>query len=214
MSLAYRFTPKYNSSDPFQQFYRLSGLDPTDFTSPMSVDVDLGNLKWRVMRQDHEDTINRYLAGQYSSDSNKTVPEFQLNPEEMVASGTFSNVTAAHKHMDMPELGLRIANMHDFIDACNQEPFLRIYRASNLTHSSAGNETWSDKADESIAMRTASFGHGRQRLDMCLREEQEVEIDGKTVTTVADDLAVPFAIIVAHRLNIWETGSRKITCGD
>jgi hypothetical protein len=211
--LAPHLQPAYHSAAPFQHYYRLSG---SAYSTPhMAIDVDLENRLWRAFHLNNVDEANKFLARQHEKGSRK-VPPFKAISESRTANGTFSEVSSTHRHMDIPELDFRIANMHDFIDACEQEPFLRIYstkRKSADEKRTIGEKMWSNENDEDIVMRTASFGHGRQRLDMCVREVPGgSKSDGTPVSYVTDDLYVPMAIITAHRLRLWEQRSRSFSC--
>ena len=205
--LAFHMVPRYHSVAPFQQYYRLSGLRSKNFQH-MAIDIDLGRAAWRVLSLNNQDPVNAFLAGRYESEDeyNRNVPEFEPVSQNDIRNGTFSEVSPILKHMDVPELDLRIANMYDFINSYEQEPFLRVFRMWNSIseNTSIADTLWSSEDDEHIVMRTASFGHGRQRLDMCIKEED----DG----TMEDDLYVPMAIIAAHRLRLWEAGSRSFSC--
>jgi hypothetical protein len=145
------------------------------------------------------------------------VPPFKVFSESVENNGTFSKVSSTNNHMDIPELDFRIANMHQFIDSCDQEPFLRVYSTELKPEDEKkkiGNKMWSNKYDEDIIMRTASFGHGRQRLDMCVKEELgSLKSDGTpSAGYVEDELFVPFAIITAHRLRLYEQRARSFSC--
>ena len=211
--LAPHLQPAYHSDAPFQHYYRLSG---SAYSTPhMAIDVDLENRLWRAFHLNNVDEANKFLAGQHEKGSRK-VPQFKAVSENRTANGTFSKVSSTHKHMDIPELDFRMANMHDFIDACEQEPFLRVYstkRKSADEKRIIGEKMWLNEKDNDIVLRTASFGHGRQRLDMCVREVLGgSRSDGTPVNYVPDDLYVPMAIIMAHRLRLWEQRSRSFSC--
>lgn len=210
--LASHLQPAYNTAAPFQHYYRLSGSANIPH---LAVDVDLENRVWRVLRLNNSDEVNKFLAGQ-NEEGSRRVPLFQPVNEICVINGTFNKVSSSHKHMDIPELDLRIANMHGLIDTCEQEPFLRVYRTNNKTEDvkkSIGDNFWSSKYDKDIVMRTASFGHGRQTLDMCVKEEHVAQSSNGLVKNVmGDDLYVPMALITAHRLRMWEQHSRVFRC--
>jgi hypothetical protein len=204
-----------NAAAPFQQYYRLSGS--TENTTHMAVDVDLENKTWRAIKRNQSDEVNRFLAGQYDKGSRKVPPFSGAVLEVLVRNGTFSDVTRADKHMDISGLDLRIANMADFIDSCDHEPFLRVYRTADKSEKEKekiGDKLWSKKYDEDIVMRTASFGHGRQRLDMCVKEDSRVNDAARTPgrNDMVDELYVPMAIITAYRLRLWEQSTRTFLC--
>lgn len=210
--LASRLQPVSYSTAPFQFYYRLSVTTNTH----KAVDVDLHNRLWRVSLLSNPDDANQFMASQFDKEYQK-VPPFYLIEESPVQNGTFSDVSSTAKHMDIPELDLRMANMYDFLDSCDQEPFLRVYRTANKTEQAKekiSSELWSSKDDKDIVMRTASFGHGRQRLDLCVKEEKISQPSGQeaAVKTMDDELLVPMAILTAHRLRLWEKDVRDFDC--
>ena len=110
-----------------------------------------------------------------------------------------------------------IGNVLDFVQRCEYEPFIRVYNVHGLNaieRDVVGNLPWSSLSGDRVIMRGASFGHGRQRLDMCLREgpinpQTEGDTDKKAV---ADELMVPLAIISALRHRVWESNGRQFEC--
>ena len=62
--------------------------------------------------------------------------------------------------------------------------------------------------DHEIVMRTASFGHGRQRLDMCIKEDTDFKKDIEVSKGVSEEFWVPFAIMVAYRERMYEMEGR------
>lgn len=129
--------------------------------------------------------------------------------------------------MLVPELNIGIANMYQFVNDYYQEPFIKVYEnlspywrmdapgenptpllAETERFRTTLNEPWDSKKiispDHEVIMRTASFGHGRQRLDMCVKED-EVEMDGKWVSEgVHEEVWVPFAIMAAYKQRNYE----------
>lgn len=125
-------------------------------------------------------------------------------------------------HVEIPKLGFWMANMMDVISSPQYEPFLRVFNSSGRTESEMFNllmaKKWSPKNNDGMVMRTASFGHGRQRLDVCLRqghvnsqsvfpdwpgEEPVLEVMEKQTSL---DLLVPFAILATYRAKQAEAG--------
>lgn len=92
------------------------------------------------------------------------------------------------------------------------EPFVRVFRipptATEEDMRKVMDAKWTDKNDDSVLMRTASFGHGRQRLDMCLREGiLGVGPFGADLIeeTISANLLVPLAIMSSFRKRAYET---------
>jgi hypothetical protein len=211
------------------EFYQRLSISRTIPTSPddefqhLAIDVDIPNNLYRILKLNTSDTENEYLAYNYK-DSATELPTFHPVSEALISVGSFTAVSATQKHMFIPELNIGIANMHQFIHDYDQEPFVKIYQ--NLSPywrtSIAGgpptllpaeqdsfrktlNEPWDSKnpvpLDHQLIMRTASFGHGRQRLDMCVQEDGGEE--GVSVG-VYEDLWVPFAIMATFKQRMYE----------
>ncbi len=60
--------------------------------------------------------------------------------------------------------------------------------------------------EHEVVMRTASFGHGRRRLDVCVREDEEVREGELRSVGVYEDLWVPFAVLASYRQRMYEVG--------
>lgn len=113
--------------------------------------------------------------------------------------------------MVIPELELYITNMYDFVSEFEQEPFLRVFNGHDKKNKALLDmisTQWKGERQDGVVMRTASFGHGRQRLDMCIQEGEVDGLDGRMVSGINEDLLVPFAIIQAYRLRYGQTGLR------
>ena len=212
------FDPKPLSNESYQYFHRFSGGSGKGHY--VAVDVDLYNNVWRLSHLNDTDKPTKWSAKGYtdfnpSDDFPTPHPRFQPLEMTVIKNGTFENPTD-DIHMTIPELDLWVANMWDFTGSCNHEPFLRVFNMHNKTlpeKQSIANSKWTNKNDDSVVMRTTSFGHGRQRLDMCVRQGN---IDGlgsaMTQQHVPEDLLVPFAIIAVTRLRVWETAMRGFGC--
>jgi hypothetical protein len=70
---------------------------------------------------------------------------------------------------------------------------------------------WHDKNQEDVVMRTASFGHSHQRLDMCMKET-DMSSGHLASSVMQEELLVPFTIISALRLRAWETDLHTFNC--
>lgn len=171
------------------------------------------SLVLRNGRQDHnsEDLATRRQAtgkdklddkhsGIWTSNTQTEIPT-------LIQNGTFSLVNKDNKHLFIPELGIAMAKYCGFRDSYEQQPFLRIFDINSLNQSSVDtmlNSEWSPTQDEDrIIMRTASFGHGRQRLDMCIREESAFASQKPRVGSVHglnEIMFVTLAIVQAFRV--------------
>jgi hypothetical protein len=220
-----------NNLHPFEFYQRLSisrlnPKSPNFELEHLVVDVDIPSSLYRVLKLSKPDTENEYLAYNYKN-SITDLPSFHPVSERIISNGTFTTVNATQRHMFIPKLNIGIANMHQFINSYDQEPFVKIYQNTSpywRTAIAAGpptvlpadqdaflktlNEPWDSKKklpiNHQVIMRTASFGHGRQALDMCVREDGYV-MDGKWVSEgVDEDLWIPFAIMVSWKQRMYE----------
>jgi hypothetical protein len=123
--------------------------------------------------------------------------------------------------------------MYSFIHGGEEEkPFIKVFQnlspywrtekpgssptllpAEMKTFSQTLNEPWDSQKrlnkDHQIIMRTASFGHGKQRLDMCVKEGMDLR-EGKEVSIgVFEEFWVPFAIMAAYRERMYEKSGER-----
>ncbi|PVH76838.1 hypothetical protein DL98DRAFT_591848 [Cadophora sp. DSE1049] len=214
--LSARVAPTANiSDDRFQYFHRLSY---EGYENNYAVDVDIPNHEWRMLELDKEDTTNRWLA--YGSRQNAEVGTFQIKPilaepqATLLRKGNFSAVNSSHRSMLIEDLELVITDLWGFIDDCNLEPFLRVFNVTDMESFEEIPWEWTSKPHAKEVMRTASFGHGRQRLDMCIRPaEYDATHNWAEVTEQVAKQLVPFAIIAAHRQRAFESNHRGFQCG-
>ncbi|KAH7393634.1 hypothetical protein BKA64DRAFT_644370 [Cadophora sp. MPI-SDFR-AT-0126] len=213
--LSARVAPTSNiSDDSFQYFHRLSYVG---YETIYAVDVDIPNHQYRILNLDKEDTANRWLA--YGSRQDSGFGTFQMKPilEEPQATslrrGNFSAVDSAHQSVLIDDLNLVIIDLWGFIDNCNLEPFLRVFDVTDKKRFDLIPWEWTSKPHSQEVMRTASFGYGRQRLDMCIRpaEYNATQSLGEVTDQVARQL-VPFAIIAAYRQRAFESNYRSFHC--
>jgi hypothetical protein len=132
-------------------------------------------------------------------------------------NGTFGYSDRDPQYVHIPELDFVIGNMVDFLSRCEYEPSIRVYNAHGLDGAgrrALGDLPWSSHSGDRVVIRGASFGHGRKRLDMCLREGpiQPQTLERTDEGAVADELLVPFAIISALRHQVWESRRRQFEC--
>jgi hypothetical protein len=216
---------------PFEYYQRLS-ISRSDPTNPnkefehIAIDVDIQHTLYRIVHLNRSDTMNEYRAYNFKS-SLTDLPTFHPVNEALLSDGTFTAINATEKHMLISELNIGIANMHQFVNDYYHEPFVQVYEnlspywridvpgekptwlpAETGRFRATLNEPWDSKKiispDHEVIMRTASFGHGRQRLDVCVREDEE-EMDGKWVSQgVHKKVWVPFAIMAAYKQRKYE----------
>jgi len=218
---------------PYEYYERLSvERDILDFSPQnttekefFAIDVDLRYQIYRMIRLDQQDVENQFIAQGYK-DSMTSVPSFQPHTGEIIDKGTFTKPNSTYKHMHIPDLNIAIANMYGFVNDCEQEPFVKVYQNMNdevwgtsehdEKFTATLNEPWDSKKsvpmEHNLVMRTASFGHGRQGLDMCMQEELIEDSGSFLEAGVYEDMFVPFAIMAAYRKRAYETGSRSFNC--
>jgi len=204
-------------------------------TPYIAVDVDLQHGLWRIMHLNDTDVANIWVAKNYStpvSDKDRApeLPEFAAISLRLIKNGTFNKVGEVRRHMYFPELELQIANMYDFLEAYEFEPFLRVFMTRGRTdeeRQKMADAKWNNKPDENIVLRTASFGHWRKELHMCAREGELSDYklgrrssklrdsgyreEGQESGGISDDLLVPMAVISAERLRTWEMDLREFS---
>ncbi|TAQ91398.1 hypothetical protein B7494_g352 [Chlorociboria aeruginascens] len=210
--LASRLRPVMHSSQPFQYYERFSGSSSQ--TQHIAVDVDIKKGHWRMLKLNGPDLENEWMADAFKS--NKTLPEFSDISEELIKTGIFTGISPDNPHMTIPELDLVISNMHPFLYGCGQQPFLRVFNVAGKARDEGikmASKLWTNKYDESIVMRTASFGHGSQRLDMCVKEGNIRDGSGEqNVEGMHDDLLIPMALISAARKRVEEMDEDPSRC--
>lgn len=203
---AARLDPAFHSSQPFQYFHRISGSTPR--TEYVAVDVDLQNRKWRIMKLSDADMETKWLG--YSSAHGDELPQFSQISTQLLKNGTFTAVDKNYTHMHIRELNMTIHNMYQFNTYYEHEPFTCVYNTHGLSEDEITpmlENKWSNKPDTREVMRTAAFGHGRHRLDMCIKEFTGWVVDpvfpdapkARHVTGIDDRNLVPLAILWAFR---------------
>jgi hypothetical protein len=207
--LAPTFEPKVDSDDAYQYYHRFTGNTTND--GHLVVDVDYDNGVWRMLRLSGQDEEAKWAAVGHSTETLiGSMPRFQKIDVAPVLNGTIA-FTDGSSHLVIPELSFGIANLGNSFDHHEIEPFIRVFNIANLSNDEAikrMSEPWSNKFDQDVVMRTASFGHGRQRTDMCIREGSfPGEWTQNVESGVSHYLMVPFAVIASARLRLAETGS-------
>jgi hypothetical protein len=201
------------SKDPFQHYYRLSGQ--MNHTGAVAVDVDFQHQKWRIMHLNQTDEANEWLGKSSVNQKSSVIhhlPQLQPVSEKRAWNGTFDNIS---DHMQIPELSLGIQYLDKFLRSCENEPFLRVFDTSKTKNRAElvqlMKRDWHDKNQGDVLMRTASFGHSHQRLDMCMKETG-MSSGTLALSVMQEELLVPFTIISALRLRAWETDSHTFNC--
>jgi hypothetical protein len=201
-----------------QTCQRLTGRS-TDGTY-IACDIDTFNRTWSLYSLNAKDlAIRRQATGKDTLDDTHSgiwTSRTQTVIPTLIQYGTFSLVNKENKHLFITELDVAMAKYWDFRDSFEQQPFLRIFDINNLNQSvidTMPDSEWSLTRDGSrIIMRTASFGHGRKRLDMCVREESAFASQKPRVWTVHglhEMMFVPLAIVQAFRVQ-WTFEEEKV----
>ncbi|KAI9641549.1 hypothetical protein NHQ30_010361 [Ciborinia camelliae] len=205
--LAPIFEPQVDSNQTYQYYHRFSGDSAN--SANIAIDVDVDNGVWRAMQLSEPDERTKWLAlGRKSADG--ALPQFKnVNATEW-ANGT---IESHGPHLVLPEWEAVIQGLHDAHRHREIEPFIRVYDTQlipeHVERLMQSSWDWSPKhrLDPNILMRTASFGHGRQRLDMCLKEDFYYTSEGEVAEFegVSDHSLIPFAVLVATRMRRFET---------
>ncbi|KAF7897952.1 uncharacterized protein EAF01_008918 [Botrytis porri] len=211
--LAPVLAPKFGSKEPYQYFHRFSGN--TTNTANFAIDVDVDNGVWREVHFDGTDELTRWWASgrkQYPSvhpvfDNITTIESAtKLNGTFVIRDG----------HLWMPDFDLIIQGLEDSRKHAEIEPFIRVFDTQGLPHSRtekllSPKWNWNNRYDPNIVMRTASSGHGRQRLDMCIKENFYYASSGaqQKLDGVSDGSIMPLAVIAAFRMRMNEMYALK-----
>ncbi|TGO81070.1 hypothetical protein BPOR_1375g00010 [Botrytis porri] len=211
--LAPVLAPKFGSKEPYQYFHRFSGN--TTNTANFAIDVDVDNGVWREVHFDGTDELTKWWASgrkQYPSvhpvfDNITTIESAtKLNGTFVIRDG----------HLWMPDFDLIIQGLEDSRKHAEIEPFIRVFDTQGLPHSRtekllSPKWNWNNRYDPNIVMRTASSGHGRQRLDMCIKENFYYASSGaqQKLDGVSDGSIMPLAVIAAFRMRMNEMYALK-----
>lgn len=134
-----------------------------------------------------------------------TDDQMQLSSATPIKYGTWSNPTTMLNHtLKIPELDLYIPHWYEFTQSSAYEPFLKFHRTSYMTDGEKQNlvdSKWTKNNDETVLMRTASFGHGKAHPSVCIRNADWRE-DGKVVKGLGDDMLVPLGLLQVYRLRL------------
>lgn len=217
--LAPIFEPQVDSDAPYQYFHRFSGS--TASTANFAFDFDLDNWVYRLVKFDGPDERTKWLASGRKHHRDK-LPIFDNVNQTEILNGTIEAKSGSHLYL--PQANLVIQGILDTHRHCEMEPFIRVWDTQGSKRMEAGLMqtywNWDGKSNRNIGMRTASFGHGRQRLDMCVKEdnyfaprwttvqENEEELQNKYQENagVSDWSILPLGMIASARMKASELG--------
>ncbi|CAD6441217.1 97db6718-4911-40bf-8f10-bb48f66e51f3 [Sclerotinia trifoliorum] len=203
--LAPVLAPEIDSNATYQYFHRFSGN--TANMAHLTVDVDIDNGVWRWGSFDGPDERTKWWATSRKNDK-QDLPIFDNITLTEHWNGT---IKKNNGHLWLPGYDVVIQGIERARKYCEVEPFIRVFDTAQSSHAYleellVKEWDWSPEYDPNIIMRTASFGHGRQRLDMCIKEDfylteegLEQELDG-----VSNPSIVPLAIVAAYRMRMSE----------
>ncbi|KAF7926326.1 uncharacterized protein EAE98_006621 [Botrytis deweyae] len=206
--LAPVLAPKFGSKEPYQYFHRFSGS--TANTANYAIDVDIDNGVWRELHFNGTDELTKWWASgrkQYPS-VHPIFDNITITEDAIKRNGTF---VTRDGHLWMPKFDLIFQGLEDSRKHAEIEPFIRVFDTQGLPHSRtekllSAKWNWNNRHDPSIVMRTASFGHGRQRLDMCIKEDFYYSSSGAQQKRdgVSDGSIMPLAVVAAFRMRMNE----------
>ncbi|KAM0156520.1 hypothetical protein ACHAQE_006335 [Botrytis cinerea] len=206
--LAPIITPQFGSKAPYQYFHRFSGS--TANTPNYAIDVDIDHGVWRELHFNGTDELTKWWASgrkKYPS-VHPIFDNINTNESATKLNGTF---VTRNGHLWLPDFDLIIQGLEDSRNHAEIEPFIRVFDTQGLPHSRtekllSPKWNWNNRRDPSIVMRTASFGHGKQRLDMCVKENFYYSSSGaqQKLDGVSDGSIMPLAIIAAFRMRMDE----------
>ncbi|KAJ8068472.1 hypothetical protein OCU04_004026 [Sclerotinia nivalis] len=214
--LAPVLVPKIDSNETYQYFHRFSGNSAN--MAHFTVDVDVDNGVWRWGAFDGPDERTKWWAAS-RKDDNEDLPIFDNITLTEHWNGTIEKVNG---HLWLPDYDIIIQGIEDAREHCEIEPFIRVFDTAQTSHAYlskllASKWNWNPEYNRNVIMRTASFGHGRQRLDMCIKEDFYLTEEGleQEFEGVSNPSIVPLAIVAAYRMRMSEKNmldcSRKRT---
>jgi len=203
-----------NSSDPYQYFFRVSGLTPQK--RHISVDFDLDNRIWRMFHLNQTDLPNVWAAGNVGS-SAVYHHQTSMTSAQFIKNGTWSNPTSKYnRSLIIPELELQIPHWWEFTQSCAYDPFLKVHRISNFSKEQIERQAdrrWNKDSESTVVMRTASFGHGQKVTDVCIKD-QDWKRGGQTHRGLSDDMLVPLGLLAVYRLRLYNENLRTFCFED
>lgn len=119
-----------------------------------------------------------------------------------------------HSGLDLilPELGLQIPSFNDFERSCIYEPFVKVHRGSGdaAELNRQRNEKFTHN-DDSVVLRTASYGLVLAKTDMCAQRRSTIGKGGVGGRQgLGDDLQIVAGLISSLRYFGYMEGTRKL----
>jgi hypothetical protein len=205
----------YLERAPFRYFQRFSGGSKEAGHFGIDIEMSPGGVmgRYRMHYMNDTDWKNVWLAKGSRHSYENTIPPTPIFPPLNMTTlwnGTFYSPDANGRHVVIPERHLWMANMVDVVQYSGYQPFLRVYNSRGRTDEEMLNlmdMKWDDKnTDESLVMRTASFGHGRQSLDLCIREGKLGRPQMEMYKMLSQDMLIPIAILASYRARMADLG--------
>jgi hypothetical protein len=114
-------------------------------------------------------------------------------------------------------------SFHHYTRNCQYQPFMTIYRTDGSTAQQIQEQNkrdWTSKSEDNVVMRTASFRHGLNDLEVCAREEDYVSFIRKNKTVVErremigleDDTVIPLGLLAVLRRQMKREGGLIVAC--
>lgn len=199
-------------SSPFYSYHRIEGvMRPPVFREnlpaswapvpvKLAVDLDFVSQSWRML-------------------SNTSHTETKITDMVLVKNGTWSDGSSGN-HTHFPELDLHIPNTGFYKKSCLFRPFMKVYRTAGLSDKEIEEiekREWSSRSEDNVVMRTASFGHGIGKLEVCaLRNERRNGKHGVPIKGLQEDVMIPLGYLMTLRIEIdrnsncsWRTTGRR-----
>lgn len=183
-------------AEPFYSFERMHGSIGAG--EHLLIDFDLNKHKWRILAPS--------TAPPSASTSGKN------RHWDLARNGTWTELydDAAGHHLRFPELELAIPNMYYFTQDCIYQPFMKVFRTDGMSEGEVGEQSerkWGSGSEANVVMRTASFGHAMNDLEVCIRAgEYEVVVEGKGGMRkgMGDEMVVPLGLVAVLRRQMRE----------
>ena len=176
--------PKVPEGEVFHKYYRLDGTLARN--QPLIVNFDIGYHQWRVFLVTHTPgsvTWTETRNGTWESDGGSP-------------------------HIAFPSLNLMAPNLTLFTRHCQYQPFTTVFRTDGMSDMQIyeqNQKEWSSSSSSAanIVMRTASFGHGPGKLEVCARRRGYAVKDGEGKVSrmegLGDDVVMPLGLMAVLR---------------
>jgi hypothetical protein len=190
--------------------YQLKGNMTMQRTSPFELHLDLATSSYKFCQDKSTSRAREELL----FNETKLLRRDEVHPRKVVevytsvisnplcTEGNWTDVTKDAPHLHIPSLDIQIPYFYNFTRECNLEPFMQIYSTEMLSAvdiDTQARRTWTKSNSPDMLGRTASFGAGQGRLELCVRRETGRIKNGSTLEGEEERILVPMGLMAAMR---------------